>query len=122
MNNGEKKNSSDNFVDSFELHLELGNMNATAVVLITFGLFAELASMADYPQKFDQYRTKKIFFACRNNYYYKPTSKWPRRAMIDFVTKSIRVIGALALYIIIQNNIVSVERLSPIHDPRVSFY
>ena len=51
LNNGEKKNSSDNFVDSFELHLELGNMNKTSVVLIAFGLFAELASIADYSQK-----------------------------------------------------------------------
>ena len=59
LNNGEKKNSSDNFVDSFELHLELGNMNSTAVVFIAFasGLFAELASIADYPQKIDQYTT-----------------------------------------------------------------
>ena len=60
LNNGEKKNSSDNFVDSFELHLELGNMNATTVVFIAFAseLFAELASIADYPQKIDQYTTK----------------------------------------------------------------
>ena len=34
------------------MHLELGNMDATAVVLIAFGLFvAELASIAGYPQK-----------------------------------------------------------------------
>ena len=51
LDNGEKKNSSDNFVDSVEFHLELGNMNATAVVFIAFGLFAELASIAGYPQK-----------------------------------------------------------------------
>ena len=51
LDNDEKKNSSDNFVDSVEFHLELGNMNATAVVFIAFGLFAELASIAGYPQK-----------------------------------------------------------------------
>ena len=37
LNNGEKKNSSDNFVNSFELHLEVENMSATAVVLIIVG-------------------------------------------------------------------------------------
>ena len=116
LNNGDKKNSSDSFVDCFELHLELENMNASAVVLIAFGLFAELASIADYPQIIDQYTTKNIFFACRNDG--KPTSKWPRRAMMYFVTKIIRIIGSLALYIINLNNIVSAERSSSIHDPR----
>jgi hypothetical protein len=60
LSNGEKKNSSDNFVDSFELHLELGNMDATAVVLIAFGLFAELASIAGYPQNLTNIQQKMI--------------------------------------------------------------
>ena len=63
-------------------------MNATAVVFIAFGLFAELASIADYPQKIDQYTTKNTFFACRNDGY-KPTRKWPRCAMMDIDAKSI---------------------------------
>ena len=38
--------SSDNFVNGFDLHLELGNMDATAFVQIAFGFFAELESIA----------------------------------------------------------------------------
>ena len=74
LNSGENKNSCDNFVDSVELHLELGSMNATAVVLIAFGLFAEFASIA----KTDQYKIKNEYLHTVNGH--KPTSKWPRRA------------------------------------------
>ena len=98
LNSGENKNSCDNFVDSVELHLELGSMNATAVVLIAFGLFAEFASIA----KTDQYTIKNEYLYTINGH--KPTSKWPRRAL--------RIIGALAPSIINLNNIVSTERLS----------
>ena len=64
-------------------------MNATSVVLIAFGLFAEFASIA----KTDQYTIKNEYLYTINGH--KPTSKWPRRAMMDFVTKvsKLRIIG-----------------------------
>ena len=65
-------------------------MNTTAVVLISFGLFAELASIASYLQIFTNIQyIKNEFIACRNDGY-KPTSKWPRCAMMDFVIKIIK--------------------------------
>ena len=65
-------------------------MNATAVVLIPFGLFAELTNIARrLSSKIDQYTIKNEFFACRNDGY-KPTGKWPRCAMMDFVIKFIK--------------------------------
>ena len=123
LNSGEKKSNSDNFVDSFELHLELGkNMNATAVVLIAFWVIQVRRSLQALPAIPNNwsilvvYNKKNEFFACRNDgHILKPTSKWPMRDDEFRHKKSqSRIIRALALYIINRNNIVSVERSSSI--------